>query len=201
MIYPGKLVAADVVAGCVAVYENAFPNWRQAIELAETEAANPDSMVTWVKAETIGSGFYQDKRLNLIMGITSGAEMGNESMRAVHNQTYFSLSACLADYSEKFNVPLNLYHEPYGMLKYRGGEHYKAHSDGGADTRRMVSAVIYLNDNYDGGELEFTHFGIKMKPLPGMCVMFPSNFAYEHIAHPVVNGTKYAIVTWLQETR
>jgi predicted 2-oxoglutarate/Fe(II)-dependent dioxygenase YbiX len=200
MIYPGTLPAAEIVAGCVAVYENAFPNWQQAIEICEREAMNPESYVTWTKAETIGDGIYQDKRLNLIMGVTSGADMGNEAMRAIHNQAYFSLSACLNDYVPRFNAGRNLIHEPYGMLKYRGGEHYKAHADGGAGVNRVVSAVIYMNDDYDGGELEFTRFGIKIKPLPGMCILFPSNFAYEHVAHPVLSGTKYALVTWLRET-
>lgn len=200
MIYPGTLPAAEVVAGCVAVYEDAFPNWKQAIDICEREAANPDSYVTWTKAETIGDGIYQDKRLNLIMGVTSGADMGNESMRAVHNQAYLSLSACLNDYVPRFNAGRNLFHEPYGMLKYRGGEHYKAHADGGAGVNRVVSAIIYMNDDYEGGELEFTRFGIKIKPLPGMCILFPSNFAYEHVAHPVLSGTKYALVTWLRET-
>ena len=198
-IYPGKLEASEIVAGCVAVYEDAFPNWAQAINLAEQEAANPDSYVTWVKAETIGAGIYQDKRQYLIMGISAGAEMGNEAMRAIHNQTYLSLVACTNDYVERFNAAQNVIHEPYGMLKYRGGEFYKAHSDGGGATNRVISAVIYLNDNYEGGEIEFTRFGIKIKPLPGMCILFPSNYAYEHIAHPVISGTKYAMVTWLRE--
>jgi len=200
-IYPGKLVASDVIGGCIAVYENAFPNWQQAISLAEQEASNPDSYVTWLKAETIGSGIYQDKRLNLIMGVTAGAEMGNEAMRAIHNQAFMSLTACTNDYLEKFNAAHAFTHEPYGMLKYRGGEHYKAHSDGGGMTNRIVSAVIYLNDDYEGGEIEFTNFKVKIKPLPGMCILFPSNFAYEHTAHPIISGTKYAIVTWLHETR
>lgn len=199
-IYAGKLPASEIIGGCIAVYEDAFPNWAQAITLAEQEARNPESFVTWTRAGTIGAGYNQDKRINLIMGITDGAEMGNEAMRAIHNQTYLSIVACTSDYVERFNAAQNLYHEPYGMLKYRGGEHYKAHADGGGNTNRTISAIIYLNDDYDGGELEFTRFGLKIKPLPGMCILFPSNFAYEHIAHPIVNGTKYAIVTWLRET-
>ena len=80
-----------------------------------------------------------------------------------------------------------------------GGQEYKAHADGGTATKRSISPILYLNDDYEGGELEFVNFGLKLKPKPGMLVLFPSNYPYRHIAHPVTDGTKYAIVTWLHD--
>jgi predicted 2-oxoglutarate/Fe(II)-dependent dioxygenase YbiX len=62
-----------------------------------------------------------------------------------------------------------------------------------------LSPILYLNDDYTGGEIEFVHHGITIKPSPGMLVLFPANYAYSHIAHPVKTGTKYAIVTWLHD--
>ena len=64
---------------------------------------------------------------------------------------------------------------------------------------RSVSAICYLNDDYEGGELEFVNFKLKIKPQAGMMILFPSNFAYMHIAHPVTSGTKYAMVTWIRD--
>jgi hypothetical protein len=32
-----------------------------------------------------------------------------------------------------------------------------------------------------------------------MLILFPSNYAYSHIAHPITNGTKYAMVTWIKD--
>jgi predicted 2-oxoglutarate/Fe(II)-dependent dioxygenase YbiX len=32
-----------------------------------------------------------------------------------------------------------------------------------------------------------------------MLILFPSNYAYSHIAHPVTSGTKYAMVTWIRD--
>ena len=72
-------------------------------------------------------------------------------------------------------------------------------NDGGTSMGRSVSALCYLNDNYEGGEIEFVNFKIKIKPLAGMVILFPSNYAYRHIAHPVTSGTKYAIVTWIKD--
>jgi predicted 2-oxoglutarate/Fe(II)-dependent dioxygenase YbiX len=85
------------------------------------------------------------------------------------------------------------------MLRYKGGQQYKAHADGTTADGRSVSAIVYLNNDYEGGEVEFVNFGVKIKPEPGMLLLFPSNYPYTHIAHPVISGTKYAIVTWMKD--
>jgi predicted 2-oxoglutarate/Fe(II)-dependent dioxygenase YbiX len=85
------------------------------------------------------------------------------------------------------------------MLKYSTGQEYHAHYDGGTGSGRSLSAIVYLNDDYEGGHVEFVNYGVKIKPKPGMLLLFPSSYAYRHIAHPVTSGTKYAIVTWLHD--
>ena len=87
----------------------------------------------------------------------------------------------------------------YNILKYESGQEYKVHYDGATGQGRHISCILYLNESYEGGEIEFPAFGFKIKPQAGMLVMFPSNFAYRHIAHPVLSGTKYAMVTWLHD--
>jgi len=64
---------------------------------------------------------------------------------------------------------------------------------------RSISALCYLNSDYEGGEIEFVNFGVKIKPESGMMILFPSNYAYMHIAHPVISGIKYALVTWIRD--
>jgi predicted 2-oxoglutarate/Fe(II)-dependent dioxygenase YbiX len=112
---------------------------------------------------------------------------------------YLLLLSALEPYREKYGIQETLWHEKYNMLRYRGGQEYKAHYDGDTAGGRCVSAILYLNNDYKGGEVEFVNFGIKIKPEPGMLLLFPSNYAYTHIAHPVLEGTKYAIVTWLHD--
>jgi predicted 2-oxoglutarate/Fe(II)-dependent dioxygenase YbiX len=104
-----------------------------------------------------------------------------------------------AFYQEKYQIHEPLFHEPYQALKYQTGTEYKAHYDGNTTSGRFLSAITYLNDDYNGGELEFPNFGVKIKPREGDLVLFPSNYAYAHIAHPVTSGTKYAIVTWIHD--
>ena len=110
------------------------------------------------------------------------------------------LLAASIPYSIKYGMTEgNLWHEDYSMLKYSEGEEYKQHFDGLTQSGRSISAIVYLNNDYEGGEIEFHHFGVKIKPQPGMLILFPSNFAYSHIAHPITKGTKYALVTWLKD--
>lgn len=198
-LFPGELYPDTTVAGCIDIFENAWPNPLETIQMIEDETLNPDSGVAWTRATTIGRGINQDDRTNYHLGITSAAqESGNPAAQNVHNQMYLLLLASTIPYAQKHEVE-EMYHEPYNMLRYRGGQHYKAHADGTTNTGRSISAIVYLNDDYEGGEVEFVNFGIKIKPEPGMLLLFPSNYAYRHVAHPVTDGTKYAIVTWIKD--
>lgn len=198
-LFPGELQPNVTVAGCIDIFENAWPNPIETIEAIENETLNPDSGVSWARATTLGKGFQQDDRTNYHLGITAAAqESGNQVAQNIHNQMYLLLLASTIPYAQKYDID-ELYHENYNMLRYRGGEHYKAHADGSTLTGRSISAICYLNDEYEGGEIEFVNFGIKIKPEPGMLILFPSNYAYKHIAHPVTSGTKYAIVTWIKD--
>ena len=198
-LFPGELYPDATVGGCIDIFENAWPDPKGTISLIENECSDPNSGLSWSRAETIGAGIEQDLRTNFNLGITYSAKANNNAVaQNIHNQMYLLLLASTIPYAKKHHID-NLYHEDYQMLKYSTGQEYKAHADGGTDIGRSVSAICYLNNDYDGGEIEFVNFGIKIKPEPGMLILFPSNYPYAHIAHPVTNGTKYAIVTWIKD--
>lgn len=198
-LFPGELYPDETLAGCIDVFENVWPNPLETIQMIENETLNPDSGVAWTRATVIGQGVNQDTRTNYHLGITATAqESGNLLAQNIHNQMYLLLLASTIPYAKKHGIE-EMHHENYNMLRYRGGQYYKAHSDGSTSTGRSISAIVYLNDDYDGGEVEFVNFGIKIKPKSGMLLIFPSNYAYRHIAHPVTSGTKYAIVTWIRD--
>ena len=198
--FPGNLEPTTTVAGCIDIFENAWPNPEETINLVEEQAKIYDSGVQWNRAQTIHHGANQNARTNLDLGITwSAQQTGNAALQNVHNQMYVLLLASLSSYRERYGIAEQLWHEPYNMLKYKGGTEYKAHYDGDTSTRRAVSAIVYLNNDYEGGQVEFTNFKVKIKPEPGMLLLFPSNYAYTHIAHPVISGTKYALVTWTHD--
>ena len=56
------------------------------------------------------------------------------------------------------------------------------------------SAVIYMNDNFDGGETIFPHLNIERKPKKGSAIIFPSHF--EHGVNLVSKGKRYSMNIW-----
>lgn len=51
--------------------------------------------------------------------------------------------------------------------------------------------IIYINDNYEGGELVYTNLGIDFKPKSGTIVMHASNDDCVHAVKRVTSGTRY----------
>jgi len=88
------------------------------------------------------------------------------------------------------------------LLKYDTGGFYTIHTDHHAKFPRTISIIIFLNNDYEGGELNFHDPVTKeiyqtIKPSPGRCIMWPSNFIYPHSVSPVTKGVRYTVVSWL----
>ena len=199
-LYPGELQPDETVGGCIDIFENVWKMPERTIEQVEHACADSESGVYWQKAETIGAGAMQKMRTNDMCSISHLAEVtGHALMQNIHNQFYVSLLAASIPYAERYELQEEMFHEPYSLLRYGETQEYKCHYDGYTGIGRVISALCYLNDDYEGGELEFPNFGVKIKPQAGMMILFPSNFAYSHIAHPVSQGTKYTMVTWIKD--
>lgn len=96
------------------------------------------------------------------------------------------------------------------LLVYGQGGHYNAHVDGVSKWKnpdgsiiwkksadRDLSTVIFLNDDFEGGEFVFPDLRIRIRPEPGLLIAFPSSEYYLHKVEPVISGTRYAMVNWM----
>jgi predicted 2-oxoglutarate/Fe(II)-dependent dioxygenase YbiX len=197
--FPGELIPDATIAGCIDIFENVWPDPDDTIKRVEADI-NPESGTYWTRAETVGQGAFQDARTNKLLPVSFLANVNNNQLlQNIHNQFHMALLASVYSYAKRYGITEQLNFEGYSLLKYAVGEEYKQHSDGGTSSARAISALLYLNDEFEGGELEFPHFGVKIKPKPGMLILFPSNFAYSHIAHPITKGKKYCLVTWIRD--
>lgn len=113
---------------------------------------------------------------------------------SLFNETFSEIEK---DYEEDHYIKFKV-HQPYKILKYDVGGKFDLHIDDAGATFRRASTVFYLNDNYEGGEIEFPSFNVKYKPQAGDFIMFPSSYAYRHKVNPVISGTRYAIASWLR---
>jgi hypothetical protein len=127
-----------------------------------------------------------------------------KEMIEIADVLYSSLNAALTHYSNELypfaakNIKAreNTIH----LLKYGNGGHLPAHQDQGISSR-VLSSVMYLNDNYDGGEIEFKNSGVKIKPEAGSIIFFPSNFLYVHEVYPITRGFRYSMPHWFHNMK
>jgi len=83
------------------------------------------------------------------------------------------------------------------LIRYAPGGHYLAHKDGDETSyaHRYFTVLCYLNDDFVGGETSFPSLRFTATPIQGKTLVFPSRFF--HSALPVVEGEKFAFLTWL----
>lgn len=102
-----------------------------------------------------------------------------------------------ADYKSQYQLSTT-WHDSYSILKYGKGQKFVNHIDDHQDFHRRLSLVYYINDDYKGGEIVFPRFDITYKPNANELLLFPSTYVYNHSVLPVVEGTRYAVVSWLR---
>ena len=99
--------------------------------------------------------------------------------------------------------------EPLQILRYRPGQEYRSHLDWlGIDKPRVLTALIYLNEDYGGGETDFPKAGFKVRGRAGDALIFRSvqpdgsiDRMSEHAGLPVTKGTKYLGSRWIRPHR
>ncbi|HEU0310397.1 MAG TPA: 2OG-Fe(II) oxygenase [Sphingomicrobium sp.] len=97
--------------------------------------------------------------------------------------------------------------EPLQVLRYRPGQEYRPHFDAipGFANQRIITFLVWLNDDYDGGETAFLKTGLKVKGRKGDALMFrnvdESGQRDENSAHaglPVTRGEKWLASRWIR---
>ena len=76
----------------------------------------------------------------------------------------------------------------------------KAHTDQDTDPSIRYATIIYLNDDYAGGELFFSEKNLELRPKPGTLVVFPGTKEFNHGVRHVESGPiRYVIVGFVKE--
>jgi prolyl 4-hydroxylase len=97
--------------------------------------------------------------------------------------------------------------EPLQLLRYRQGGEYRAHFDalpeGGS--QRILTLILYLSDQYGGGETRFMRTGLVFRGRVGDALLFrnvtadgrPDPLAL-HAGLPVTHGEKLIASRWIR---
>ena len=188
-------------APCIMVYEDYFDS-SNFISLVEKETKKEWPYLDWSQSRTGNNSDLNTSQYRTSLEM-SMAQLLQEQVvdelkdlkDAFINNIFKPIDECIYDYRNIYDLKLNR-DTGFSLLKYSDSAEYHIHTDHGPDNSRVLSLVACLGDDFEGGELEFNNFNLTIKLNKNSLVLFPSNFPYSHIAHPVTSGTKYSLVTW-----
>jgi len=136
---------------------------------------------------------YQLDPLDKSLSITHWARFLNFKIKNLMNN-YLVDTKSMSFYNQINTV------DQIEMLKYEKTFHYNFHVDDGPHFKRTLSCILFLNNDYDGGQLTFKDLKeeeeFTIENIPGSAIVWPSNFLYPHTVKPVEKGVRYSIVAW-----
>ena len=200
---PGIVVYSDVISNHEeilqnikdATEDNSVISWQAPLIVREGKQIVDYS---YRKVDVIGISFEQSKEIIL------NPRNPQESFKnKLGNLFYVSLQPSIDDYREEYGIgTIGTHYEgwqdSYQLLRYSKDNFFNNHYDDCAKFHRRISVIYYLNDNYIGGEITFNRFGISYKPKANDFIIFPSTYVYNHSVSEVIEGTRYALVTWIR---
>ena len=99
--------------------------------------------------------------------------------------------------------------EPLQVLRYAPGQEYRPHIDAvpGLANQRILTMLVWLNDDYEGGETRFIETGLTVKGNKGDALLFENVDAegrpirrWSMRASPVTAGVKPLASRWIWRT-
>lgn len=210
--WSGIIIALDGEAmGGEADYERAkgeesrsINAYRDSVQIIENYLSPEDC--DYIIRYCTQHGLFKRSQVNLLNQTDEVvAEVRNSSSAAVAVAGDAVLKTVLQKASALTNMPVDNI-EALQCVRYGQHEHYGIHFDADAETPRVYTVLVYLNDDFVGGETWFPEIGMKIKPRRGSAILFPNLDAHNepllysaHSGMPVVEGTKFAMNVWVNQ--
>lgn len=182
-IAPGIVLFNNVFSDCMKYIdeiENSDIEWRKAEVLVDSESTGVDT-------------YARDTDMIILNHHLS---VDDSPLGKLTKEFHKNLQICLKEYLKEYHLDIETFEKPQ-LLRYGIGQRFYDHIDDHQLFPRRISVTFYFNDNYEGGEIEFPRFNIRVKANANQLLMFPSNHVYNHTVHPVTNGTRYVLVQWM----
>jgi len=179
----------NLLAPGIATFDNIFPESMDYVN----EILNQN--IEWRKAEVgthQGSGVKTYARDTDLIILQEGPGILGDFIKSFREH----LEPCLNEYKNYYGANVNTFQDAQ-LLRYGLGQKFISHVDDSPRLTRRISLTYYLNDEYEGGDVEFDKFGLRFKAKKNQLLLFPSNFVYSHQVYPVTDGLRYVIVQWM----
>ena len=145
------------------------------------------------------------KNNNIYQFINEDDELLMQANKSILGNFINNLDEAYNLYKKKYDIMDNLEVHKLNIdvkiQKTEPGEGYHVwhcENAGVATSRRLLLCMMYLNDVEEGGETEFLHQSIRVKPKAGTIVICPAYFTHLHRGNPPLKGNKYMINGWVE---
>lgn len=202
--------------------DNPFPTERQFVPPRSFREVKPNSFI-YERPNTLPADWCDEivarfeakpeqqnpGRIGQTQGLDSGIKRtmdlvvsNRDDWKDVDNLFFRAMGAALNEMKQAFpffNGPFK--DMGYQVQRYRPGEFYHWHVDGGSHqfADRQLVAIWYLNDVPEGagGETQFLYQDVSIRPERGKMLLFPPFWTHEHRAAELKSGVKYMATTWV----
>lgn len=188
------MMQPEIYADRIFYYKNVIADPARVVALLEesnSTLTEDDAIRPWHEWVASGGGekyvFGEQKFTN-----EEKLQSSSEVVRHIYETLKSALTSVGIDYAEKNDIEY-VEPAPISISKYRTGADMGAHVDyyGDPGVEPLMSAVLYLNDDVEGGELDFPHHNVRIKPEAGSIIVFPSVDPFYHQSLPTTRGSKY----------
>jgi len=120
------------------------------------------------------------------------------------NEISFAAEKCITKYMSELNIdntkyeyfPESIYIRKWDFPMKGMNPHRDYTYDEGGDVKPVAYTICgYLNDDYEGGLIEFPEHNISIKPPAGSAIIFPSHEL--HLVTDLVNKNRYMWSTFI----
>lgn len=157
----------------------------QVLEATNSSLKNSDMISkwrTWESSDGI-TNFGYTKSVD-----TEKVYTASDEIKYLYGTLISAIRIASRHYANSNNLELGK-QSPISISKYSEGKFMGPHTD--EMTGAHISGVLYLNDEYSGGELSFPNQGFSIKPEAGSMIIFPSTMPYIHDPQPAHGAERY----------
>lgn len=129
--------------------------------------------------------------------LAEGKEISDPRPLYIVNSVYSGMMFCSNMYKQMKNVAGNVkISKNFTINKHVDSQNLYFDKD---YSGTKLAILVSLNDNYEGGEINFINQNSRIKPKAGSVLVFPSTPAFEYKYEPLISGTRYVIPSFWTE--
>lgn len=150
------------------------------------------------KWEDAGDEYWSNRALN-------GPSIYNDHSKEIGKLLYDIKNRVGKQIKESYNLNEEVYADIFQIVRWFPGMQQSPHCDDMTDQpnpdldwfkHRHFGAIVYLNDDYDGGHTYYPQYNLYIKPESGMLAVHPGDPYHMHGVTKIENEMRYTLASF-----